>query len=413
MLLFAVMLWLMSTLRKEMVSVAALDALSVMLTSGLLISYFALGPGAGLGDGAAALARLARPVCDLGLLFLGLAALFSVRRPPFVAVMNGGLLLLLAADAAFLWTRAQGVYGLGLAEALWAGGVMLLAFAALLWGGERVPASDHVGHPGVMVFWFGPLSPLAQYGFLLVWGALRPPLPPYVLLGGAALAALLACRMFEINRALGRQAKRQEDLARQAEGNRILRELHDTVKQGVHGTSLMLEAATLAEKNGDAPAVRDFLSKALETTRETGRQLSRPLDELKLLSGHAVEAEAFFGERLRSFGERFGMRTRADLRAPLHDLPCERLSVAHRVFAEAAWNAAKHSGAKNLLLETRREGNDFVLRLRDDGRGFDPGAKTDGFGLISMRSRAEEAGGELDVSSEPGEGTTVELRFGR
>lgn len=415
-LLFASLLWLMSTLRKEMVSVATLDAVSVMLTSGLLIFFFALGSGVGLagGEGALAmLARVARPVADLGLLFLGLAALLSVRRPPFVVVTNGGLVLLIAADAAYLWMRARGDYGLGLAEALWAGGVMMLAFAALLWGGEDVAPARHVGHPGVMLFWFGPLSPLVQYGFLLVWGTLYPPLPPYVLLGGVVLAAVLACRMFEINRALERQACRQEELARQAEGNRILRELHDTVKQGVHGTSLMLEAATLAGKSGNEAAVSDLVSKALETTRETGHQLSKPLDELKLLSGHAGDAEEFFGENLRSFGERFGMRTRAELNASPGDLPREKLSAAHRVFVEAAWNAAKHSGAENLLLQTRREGDDFVLRLSDDGRGFDPGRKTGGYGMISMISRAEEAGARLEVVSEPGKGTTVELRFGR
>ena len=412
-LLFASLLWLMSTLRKEMVSVATLDAVSVMLTSGLLIFFFALDSGVGLAgdDGLTVLSRLARPVADLGLLFLGLAALLSVRRPPFVVVTNGGLVLLIAADAAYLWTR--GDYGLGPAEALWAGGVMMLAFAALLWGGEDVLPARHVGHPGVMLFWFGPLSPLVQYGFLLVWGTLYPPLPPYVLLGGAALAAVLACSMFEINRALERQARKQEELARQAESNRILRELHDTVKQGVHGTSLMLEAATLAGKTGDEAAVRDLVSRALETTRETGHQLSKPLDELRLLSGHAGDAEEFFGENLRSFGERFGMRTRADLAASPGELPREKLSVAHRVFVEAAWNAAKHSGAENLLLQTRREGDDFVLRLSDDGRGFDPGRKTGGYGMISMISRAEEAGARLEIVSEPGNGTTVELRFGR
>ncbi len=121
-LLFAVLLWLMSTLRREMVSVAALDTASVMLTTALLVWYFALGSGAWLGgdgDAVAVLARLARPVCDLGLLFLGLAALLSVKRPPFVVVMTGGLLSLLAADVAYLWAR--GVNDLGLAEALWSG----------------------------------------------------------------------------------------------------------------------------------------------------------------------------------------------------------------------------------------------------------------------------------------------------
>ena len=190
-----------------------------------------------------------------------------------------------------------------------------------------------------------------------------------------------------------------------------MRELHDTVKQGVHGTSLMIEAATLAEKNGDEGAVRDLLGKALETSRETGHELSKPMDELRLLSGHAGDLAAFFGEKLRQFGERFGMETTQDLAAPLAELRPDELRVAHRVFVEAAWNAAKHSGARSLRLETRREEGAFVLALRDDGQGFDPTKEGDGYGLHSMRSRAEEAGAELRVSSVPGKGTTVELRF--
>ncbi len=409
-LFFAVLLWLISTLRKEMVSVAALDTLGVMLTSGLIVWYFFLGSGTEL-DAVGILARLARPVLDLGLLFLGLAALLSVRRPPFVVVMAGGLVLLLAANGVYLWTRVQGVYELGASEALWSGSVMLLAFAALSWGGERVPPAEHVGGYGIVLFWFGPLSPLLQYGFLLLWGAMGGRLPRYVLLGGVALTVLMCGRMFEINRAMRRQARRQEALARQAEGGRIMRELHDTIKQGVHGTSLMIEAATLAEKNGDAPAVRDLLEKALVTSRETGHELSKPMDELRLLSGHAGEPAAFFGEKLRQFGERFGMETHENLAAPLALLSPHQLGVAHRVFVEAAWNAAKHSGARNLWLQTRREGSGFVLALRDDGCGFDPTTQGGGYGLHSMRSRAEEVGAKLGISSAPGTGTTVELRF--
>ncbi len=410
-LFFVVLLWLMSTLRKEMVSVAAIDTLGMMLTSGLLVWYFVLGSGTGL-DGLAVLARLARPVLDLGLLFLGLAALLSVRRPPFVVVAAGGLSLLLVANAAYLWTRVRGVYELGAAEVFWSGGVMMLAFAALSWGGEKVRPAEHVGGYGIALFWFGPLSPLLQYGFLLLWGAAGGRLPAYVLFGGVLLSVLMCGRMFEINRAMRRQAARQEALARQAEGGRIMRELHDTVKQGVHGNSLMIEAAALAERNGDATAVRDLLGKALGTSRETGHELSKPMDELRLLSGHAGDPEAFFGEKLRQFGERFGMETHKDLAAPFSELSPEELRVAHRVFVEAAWNAAKHSGARNLRLQTRREAGVFVLALRDDGRGFDPEVHGGGYGLHSMRSRAEEAGAELRVSSAPGTGTVVELRFG-
>ena len=411
-LFFAVLLWLMSTLRKEMVSVAALDALAVMLTSGLLVWYPVLGSGTGL-DEVGVLARLARPVLDLGLLFLGFAALLSVRRPPFVVFAAGGLVLLLAANASYLWTRVRGDYGLGAAEVFWSGGVMFLAFAVLCWGGEKVSPAEHVGGYGIALFWFGPFSPLLQYGLLLLWGATGGRLPPYVLFGGVLLMVVMCGRMFEINRAMRRQAARQEALARQAEGGRIMRELHDTVKQGVHGTSLMIEAATLAENKGDDAAVRDLLEKALETSRETGHELSKPMDELRLLSGHAGDPAVFFGEKLRSFGERFGMQTHEDLAAPLTELSREELGVAHRVFVEAAWNAAKHSGARNLWLRTRREANDFVLALRDDGRGFDPASEGSGYGLHSMRSRAEEVAAQLGVPLVSGSGSVVESGFSR
>jgi len=146
-----------------------------------------------------ALAVLARPVCDLGLLFLALAALMTVRRAPFVVTSVAGLLLLLVADGFYLWTRAQGVYEIGLAEAFWSGGVMLLGFAALSWGGDTVSRAGHVGSYGVGLFWFGPLSPLLQYGFLLLWAALYGPAPAYLLLGGVALAAILTGRNYAVS----------------------------------------------------------------------------------------------------------------------------------------------------------------------------------------------------------------------
>jgi hypothetical protein len=120
----------MARIRQEEVAVAALDTLAVMLTSGLLILYFSPFSIVEL-PMTIVLAVLVRPVCDLGLLFLALVALMTVRRPPFVMISVIGLLLLLAADGFYLWTRAQGLYELGFAEAFWSGGVMLLGFAAL------------------------------------------------------------------------------------------------------------------------------------------------------------------------------------------------------------------------------------------------------------------------------------------
>ncbi len=411
-LFFGVLLWVMSRIRQEEVSVAALDTLAVVLTSGLLIRFFAPFPFDEL-PFAMTLAVLVRPVCDLGLLFLGLAALMTVRRPPFVVISVVGLLLLLIADGAFLWTRAQGLYELGFAEAFWSGGVMLLGFAVLYWSGEPVERSDHVGNFGVGLFWFGPFSPLLHYGVLLLWAAVYGPAPPYLLLGGVALVAIFSGRNYAAAYAGGVMARRQEALALQAEQGRILRGLHDTVKQDIHGASMMIEAAVAAQKSGGDPeTTREVLERALEASRKAGRELSRPLDELRTATGHdAANPAPFFRERLGKLSGFHGMHTHEEFTAPWEELGREEVMVAQQVFGEAAWNMVKHSGAKNFWLSTRRDGGWFVVEMRDDGRGYAPGEASGGLGLGLMRTRAEEVGAVLLIRSAPGEGTSVEVRF--
>jgi signal transduction histidine kinase len=80
-----------------------------------------------------------------------------------------------------------------------------------------------------------------------------------------------------------------------------------------------------------------------------------------------------------------------------------------RVIQEALTNARRHSGARNVRVSLRVEEGDLVAEVADDGRGF--GAESDpGVGMSSMRERALQLGGELEVESVPGEGTRVRLR---
>jgi signal transduction histidine kinase len=81
------------------------------------------------------------------------------------------------------------------------------------------------------------------------------------------------------------------------------------------------------------------------------------------------------------------------------------------VFVEAFWNVAKHSGASNMYLESRRVGSVLIARVRDDGHGFDTEKPPPGLGLRYMRRRAGEVGADLDVISTQGRGTAVQVRF--
>jgi signal transduction histidine kinase len=83
-----------------------------------------------------------------------------------------------------------------------------------------------------------------------------------------------------------------------------------------------------------------------------------------------------------------------------------------RVAQEAVHNVKKHAGAKNLNVQLEYGPQEIALEVRDDGQGFAPdSASTPGhYGLTGMRERAAAIGGTLEVTSEPGGGTTVRLR---
>jgi signal transduction histidine kinase len=85
-----------------------------------------------------------------------------------------------------------------------------------------------------------------------------------------------------------------------------------------------------------------------------------------------------------------------------------------RIAQEAVANAVKHATARVIWLELSLEGNFLRLRVKDDGKGFEPAntfAVSGGhFGIVGMRERAERLGGQFDLASQPGNGTQVEVK---
>jgi signal transduction histidine kinase len=95
-------------------------------------------------------------------------------------------------------------------------------------------------------------------------------------------------------------------------------------------------------------------------------------------------------------------------------LPLPVEEVLYRIAQEALHNIVKHAAARHVRLELVEEPSLVRLRVVDDGRGFDPDARlvrARRLGLTSMQERAASLGGTLTVTSAPGAGTTVELRF--
>jgi signal transduction histidine kinase len=107
---------------------------------------------------------------------------------------------------------------------------------------------------------------------------------------------------------------------------------------------------------------------------------------------------------------RVGVQLRIEVCKGAQVSPDEREALI-RIVREAITNAGRHGGAENVSLELSN-GNGTLLRIADDGTGFDPGhTRVGGFGLVSMRERTEALGGRFKLSSEAGEGTRIEVRL--
>ena len=86
-------------------------------------------------------------------------------------------------------------------------------------------------------------------------------------------------------------------------------------------------------------------------------------------------------------------------------------TTIYRLVQEALTNAVKHASARRLEVAVVEHDDEVELRVSDDGVGFDPGARAEGFGLVGMRERVTLVAGRLEIESGPGRGTTLRCRI--
>jgi two-component system NarL family sensor kinase len=222
-------------------------------------------------------------------------------------------------------------------------------------------------------------------------------------------------------------------LATTEERNRLAREIHDTIAQGMAAAILNLESADVLLEDADPARQakgRDKLRKALDLTRSNLEEARRSVLDLRA----APLQEKPLAEALAALVEGFGTDTGLEAHFKLapgtvsnRRYPARSEAGVYRVAQEALTNIQKHAQAQQVKVTWQTEltggGEHMTLTVEDDGVGFDPAQLTNAssqvagdkqarrghFGLIGMNERAYLLNGNLSITSCPGGGTRIEL----
>ncbi|MEH2394658.1 MAG: sensor histidine kinase [Nostoc sp.] len=211
------------------------------------------------------------------------------------------------------------------------------------------------------------------------------------------------------NEKLRQYAMQIENQATLEERNRIAREIHDSLGHSLTALNLQLETALKLWQSNPGKAetflatAKELGSKALKDVRQSVSTMRfNPLQEQSLERAIASLSESFY----RSNGI-----------LPIYQinlessLPLEINTAIYRITQESLTNISKYALATEVKLELTEIRGNLRLIIQDNGRGFDLGQNTTGFGLHSMRDRTLALGGEFNINSAPGSGCKITVNI--
>jgi two-component system, NarL family, sensor kinase len=190
------------------------------------------------------------------------------------------------------------------------------------------------------------------------------------------------------------------------ERNRLAREIHDTIAQGLAAIALKLETAdVLLETGTDSEKVQQIISDALRLTRDNLVEARRSVLDLRAapLEGHTLP------EAIRELLNGIKPKSKLEVIGSSPPLPIRIASGLYRIAQEAIHNVTQHADAENIKVSLILMPERVRLIVEDDGKGFDPAAeqKAGHFGLVGLKERVKLLQGKIDIVSCAGGGGTI------
>ena len=215
-------------------------------------------------------------------------------------------------------------------------------------------------------------------------------------------------RLQQANRDLKRSSQEIEKLAMDQERSRIARDIHDTLGHSLTALNIQLESAVkLWDK--DPTKAQQFLGNAKRLGSQSLQDVRQSVATLRQdpLAGNSLEgAIAALLQNVQDASNQFTITQEIRL---THPLPANLNAILYRIVQEGLTNIVKHAKASRIHLRLVSSLAAVTLTLEDNGSGFNPNQARTGFGLQSMRDRAEATGGTFSITSSATQGTKLQV----
>ncbi len=208
---------------------------------------------------------------------------------------------------------------------------------------------------------------------------------------------------------LMRLSQQSREAAVIAERNRMARDIHDTLAQGFTGVIMQLEAVKGAIAQNDLAEAKERVERAGDLARVGLGEARRSVLALRPRSLQDTSLCLALDDLLKRMTNGSGLQAEFHLEGDEPAMPAEWEEGLLRIAQESLTNTIKHAKARNFRATLIMGAKEIQFRLVDDGSGFDLYAEHEGFGLMGMKERVDQMGGQFVLRSMPGQGTEIQI----
>lgn len=200
-----------------------------------------------------------------------------------------------------------------------------------------------------------------------------------------------------------------EELTLSNERQRMARDLHDTLAQGLAGLIMQLEAISVHIKNGNVARSNEIIHNSMQQARETLKDARTVIDNLRTGALEDADFHRAVQEEIKKFEEITGIDVEKDINQ-VYSLSNLSMEYGIYIIRESLNNIMKHSQANQVRIKIKSKDGQLYMEVTDNGIGFSTkniGKQTGKYGLIGLQERVRLVGGKITIESIPGEGTKL------